>query len=71
MSSEKKYSWHKIAETADDFFWQENNLCEIEVKGKKICIAKKGEDVFACASNPTTSMLTWPGTPRRVGRSAG
>ncbi len=50
MAAEKKYSWHKIAESANDFFWQENNLCEIEVKGKKICIAKKGEEVFACTS---------------------
>jgi nitrite reductase/ring-hydroxylating ferredoxin subunit len=48
MSGEKKYAWHKIAESADDFFWQENQLCEIVVKGKTICIAKKGNEVFAC-----------------------
>lgn len=49
MSSEKKYSWYKIAESTDDFFWQENNMCEIEVKGKKICIAKINESLFACS----------------------
>jgi len=48
MTGEKKYAWHKIAESADDFFWQENQLCEIVVKGKTICIAKKGNEVFAC-----------------------
>jgi 3-phenylpropionate/trans-cinnamate dioxygenase ferredoxin subunit len=49
MSSPKKYNWHKVAESAADFFWQENNLCEIEVKGKTICVARNGADVFACA----------------------
>lgn len=48
MSGEKKYVWHKIAESASDFFWQENHLCEIVVKGKTICVAKKGNEVFAC-----------------------
>jgi nitrite reductase/ring-hydroxylating ferredoxin subunit len=50
MSSEKKYSWYKVAETIADFFWQENNLCEVEVKGKTICFGRKGDDVFACAA---------------------
>ncbi len=49
MSVEKKYSWYKIAESAADFIWQENNLCEIEIKGKTICISKKENEVFACA----------------------
>jgi nitrite reductase/ring-hydroxylating ferredoxin subunit len=48
MSGEKKYAWHKIAESASDFFWQENQLCEIVVKGKTICVAIKGNEVFAC-----------------------
>ncbi|NCU04971.1 MAG: Rieske (2Fe-2S) protein [Chitinophagaceae bacterium] len=48
MPAEKKYNWIKVAETADDFFWQENNLCEIQVKGKTICIARAGTEVFAC-----------------------
>nr|WP_294903249.1 Rieske 2Fe-2S domain-containing protein [uncultured Lacibacter sp.] len=48
MPSEKKYNWIKVAETADDFFWQENHLCEIQVKGKTICIAKHGAEVLAC-----------------------
>ena len=49
MSAAKKYTWLKIAESTADFVWQENQLCEIQVKGKTICMARRGEDVFACA----------------------
>ncbi len=49
MSAEKKYSWHKIAESITDFPWNENQLCEIVVKGKTICIAKQDTVVMACA----------------------
>lgn len=49
MSAEKKYTWHKIAEGLHDFPWTDNKLCEIEVKGKTICIAQHKEEVFACA----------------------
>jgi nitrite reductase/ring-hydroxylating ferredoxin subunit len=48
MAAEKKYNWIKIGEALTDFFWQENDLCEITVKGKTICIAKHGEQVLAC-----------------------
>ncbi len=50
MHSQKKYSWHKIAESVDDFFWQENNLCEVSIKGKTICIARNKDEVFACTN---------------------
>ncbi len=49
MMTGKKYTWHKIAESVEDFFWQENQLCEISVKGKTVCVAKKGNEIFACA----------------------
>jgi 3-phenylpropionate/trans-cinnamate dioxygenase ferredoxin subunit len=49
MPAEKKYTWHKVAESIEDFMWQENKLCEIQVKGKTICVALKGNDVYACA----------------------
>jgi nitrite reductase/ring-hydroxylating ferredoxin subunit len=48
MPAEKKYNWIKIGEAVNDFLWQENDLCEITVKGKTICIAKHGEQVLAC-----------------------
>ena len=49
MAAEKKYSWHKIAESPEELPWEENQLCEIIVKGKTICLAKKEAQVFACA----------------------
>jgi nitrite reductase/ring-hydroxylating ferredoxin subunit len=47
---EKKYSWHKIADSINEILFEENNLTEIEVSGKKICIGKSGSNLFACAS---------------------
>lgn len=49
MPAGKTYTWHKIAESVNDFFWQENGLCETEVKGKTICMARQRDAVFACA----------------------
>lgn len=49
MGSEKKYSWHKIAESVEELPWQENQLCEVIVKGKTVCVAKNKDTVFACA----------------------
>jgi nitrite reductase/ring-hydroxylating ferredoxin subunit len=49
MPAEKKYTWYKVAESAADFLWQDNQLCEIQVKGKTICMARRGDGVFACA----------------------
>lgn len=48
--SEKKYSWHKIADSIEALQLQENNLSEIEVKDKKICIGKNAETLFACTN---------------------
>lgn len=50
MSTEKKYSWHKIAEDLNELPWQENQLCEIELKGKRICLAKHNSNLMACAA---------------------
>jgi nitrite reductase/ring-hydroxylating ferredoxin subunit len=45
----KKYTWHKIADSMDELLFNENNLLEIEVDGKKICVAKNKDVLFACA----------------------
>ncbi len=50
MKDEKKYKWHKIAELISDLNFEENNLAEIEVAGKKICIAKISDSIVACGS---------------------
>jgi len=49
MSGEKKYTWYKVAEGADEIAWQANGLCEIQVRGKTICLARPGGKLSACA----------------------
>lgn len=46
---DKKLKWHKIADTEDQLNFAENNLLQIEVAGKNICIAKAG-NLYACAA---------------------
>jgi nitrite reductase/ring-hydroxylating ferredoxin subunit len=50
MSAEKKYSWHKIAGHINELPWQDNQLCEVEVKGKRICLAHYNNKIAACAA---------------------
>ena len=40
----KKYKWHKVAETAADLQWTAGNVSEVEVEGKKLCVARSGSD---------------------------
>jgi 3-phenylpropionate/trans-cinnamate dioxygenase ferredoxin subunit len=47
--TEKKYTWHKIADHINEIDFGENNIGVTEVKGKKICVAKFNNDVFAFA----------------------
>jgi len=49
MIKQKKYKWHKIADSDTDLNFAKNNLLQIEVAGKKICIAK-GKELYACAA---------------------
>jgi nitrite reductase/ring-hydroxylating ferredoxin subunit len=46
---EKKYVWHKIAETIEAIPWQNNQLALIEIEGKKITISNFEGKVYACA----------------------
>ena len=45
---EKKYKWHRIAGSAIEIPFGENNLVEIEVRGKLICLAKTNTAIHAC-----------------------
>jgi nitrite reductase/ring-hydroxylating ferredoxin subunit len=45
-----KTRWIKIAETAEEIDFGANNLAEVEADGKKICIGKKGFELFAFAA---------------------
>jgi 3-phenylpropionate/trans-cinnamate dioxygenase ferredoxin subunit len=44
-----KYRWHKIADHVNELDFAENNIAIVEVKGKKMCIAKFKDQVFAFA----------------------
>ena len=45
--SEKKYTWHKIADHINELSFAENNIAVTEMNGRKICIAKFKEGIFA------------------------
>ena len=45
--TEKKYTWHKIADHINELSFAENNIAAADMNGKKICIAKFNEAVFA------------------------
>jgi nitrite reductase/ring-hydroxylating ferredoxin subunit len=46
----KKYKWYKIADTESELQFAENNLLQIGVGGKNICIAKTAKGITACAA---------------------
>lgn len=45
--SEKKITWHKIADHINELNFSDNNIAVIELKGKKICIGKFNDQAFA------------------------
>lgn len=47
--TEKKYTWHKIADHINELDFADNNIAVIELKGKKICIGKYNETAFGFA----------------------
>jgi nitrite reductase/ring-hydroxylating ferredoxin subunit len=47
--SDKSYNWYKIAESAGELNFSDNNLSLAEANGKKICIGKFNESLFAFA----------------------
>jgi nitrite reductase/ring-hydroxylating ferredoxin subunit len=47
--AEKKYQWHKIAESEGELMMGDNHIGVVEVKGRKICIGKYEEDWFGFA----------------------
>lgn len=47
--NEKKYTWHKVADHINEIGFAGNDIAVIEIKGKKICIGKFKETVFAFA----------------------
>ena len=47
--AEKKYTWHKIADHINELDFASNNIAQVEIKGKNICIGKYKENIFAFA----------------------
>jgi nitrite reductase/ring-hydroxylating ferredoxin subunit len=51
MENKKKYKWHKIAADEGELDFGSNNLLQMSVAGKTICIAKgKDNFLYACAN---------------------
>ena len=48
--TDKKYTWHKIADHINELGFADNNIAVAEVKGKKICIGRFKEGAFAFAN---------------------
>lgn len=47
--SEDRFRWVKVAEDAHGIPFGENRLAEVEAGGKRICIGKHGDTLFAFA----------------------
>ncbi|MEO5563046.1 MAG: Rieske 2Fe-2S domain-containing protein [Chitinophagaceae bacterium] len=46
---EKKYTWQKVADYINELDFGENNIAVAELKGKKICLGKFNDKLFAFA----------------------
>jgi 3-phenylpropionate/trans-cinnamate dioxygenase ferredoxin subunit len=49
VMSEKKYKWHKVAESKEELCSSGNAMREITVHQKTICLGIHQDTVFACA----------------------
>ena len=49
MESNKKYKWYKIADYENELNFGPNNLLQLDVAGKTVCIAKGRDILYACA----------------------
>jgi nitrite reductase/ring-hydroxylating ferredoxin subunit len=48
MDNNPKFTWYKIAESIAELNFGNNNLVDVEVNNKSLCIAKYKEELFAC-----------------------
>ena len=49
--ADKKYSWHKLADSIESLHFPDSGLAEIELAGKKICISLHKDQLSACATS--------------------
>ncbi len=45
---EKKYHWHKIADSVGEIPFSSNSMTEVDVAGKTICIVLQNDVLLAC-----------------------
>lgn len=48
--AEKKYTWFKLAESIPDLSLANGAMAEMDVSGRKICVALSGGTLYACAT---------------------
>lgn len=46
--ADKKYTWHKIADTINEIGFSSNSLAELKVGGKTICVTRHNNNLHAC-----------------------
>ncbi|MES2893861.1 MAG: Rieske 2Fe-2S domain-containing protein [Bacteroidota bacterium] len=46
---EKKYTWHKIAESLEAMHFAESNIIEETIAGRKICLVLHNDEITACS----------------------
>jgi nitrite reductase/ring-hydroxylating ferredoxin subunit len=49
MGIRQVYNWHKIAASENELLFASNNIAVTEINGKKICIGKHNNALFAFA----------------------
>ena len=50
MHNSKRYHFHKIAQSIDELDFGVNNLLQVEVASKMICIARVKDELLACSA---------------------
>src|SRR6188768_709867 len=45
---EKKYNWHKIADSIHEIPFSSNAMTEVEIAGKTICVVRQNDKLLAC-----------------------
>ena len=57
--SEKEYTWYKIADDEKELLFSSNALLEMEVQGKKVCIARFNNKLLGCANKCPMQVVIW------------
>lgn len=50
MSTPKKYTWHKIADSIQELHFHENSMMEIKAGEKNICLVNYKGSLYGCAA---------------------